>query len=258
MGADHPGFLQWRPVTIVVVHGLLVTDKTMHAARFVALLLALLATACTGIDRVPAPAEPAQPRAPEIASAPPSPAVATAQPTGASPTAAPSAALEAPTAVPAAPSTDQGASRSEAPASKAPVKSASPVTPSAKTSPTGEVSKGGQAESQTPIARKPESPPLDLASLETRLKESKAIGVMTKISLKNQVDELLDEFRAFYQGRLKTTLAELRKSFDLLVLKVLSLLQDGDPSLASAIVASREAIWGILSDPVKFANFTNS
>jgi len=39
---------------------------------------------------------------------------------------------------------------------------------------------------------------------------------------------------------------------------VLSLLQDGDPSLAAAIVASREAIWGILSDPVKFANFASN
>ena len=108
------------------------------------------------------------------------------------------------------------------------------------------------------MAKQKAEPPLDLASLETRLKDTKAIGVLTKIALKNQVDDLLDQFRAFYQGRLKTTLAELRKSFDLLVLKVLSLLQDGDPSLASAIVASREAIWGILSDPVKFANFTNS
>jgi hypothetical protein len=34
---------------------------------------------------------------------------------------------------------------------------------------------------------------------------------------------------------------------------VLSLLQDGDRRLATAIAASREAIWGILSDPVKFS-----
>jgi hypothetical protein len=33
---------------------------------------------------------------------------------------------------------------------------------------------------------------------------------------------------------------------------VLSLLQDGDPELARAVVASREAIWGILADPAKF------
>src|SRR6185295_12287450 len=94
---------------------------------------------------------------------------------------------------------------------------------------------------------------LDLTSLETRLKDTSAIGVFTKLALKNQVDDLLDQFRAYYKGQLKTTLAELRKSFDLLFLKVLSLLQDGDPPLAKAVLASREAIWGILSDPVKFA-----
>jgi hypothetical protein len=89
--------------------------------------------------------------------------------------------------------------------------------------------------------------------LETRLKETTAIGVLTKIALKNQIDDLLDQFRAFYQGKLKTTLAELRRPYELLLLKVLSLLQDTDPMLASALVASREAIWGILSDPAKFA-----
>jgi hypothetical protein len=89
--------------------------------------------------------------------------------------------------------------------------------------------------------------------LETRLKQTKAIGVLTKIAISNQVDDLLDQFRAFYAGKLKTTLAELRRPYDLLVLKVLALLQDGDPALASALVASREAIWGILSDRTKFA-----
>ena len=94
---------------------------------------------------------------------------------------------------------------------------------------------------------------LDLASLEQRLKDTDAIGVLTKIALKNQVDDLLAQFRAYYQGKLKTTLAQLRRPYDLLVMKVLTLLQDTDPALASAIVASREAMWGILSDRVKFA-----
>jgi hypothetical protein len=107
------------------------------------------------------------------------------------------------------------------------------------------------AAAPTPARATP--PPLDLKSLETRLKETSAIGVMTKITLKNQVDDLLDQFRAFYDGKLKTSLAELRRPYDLLILKVLALLQDGDPALASALVASREAIWGILSDRAKFA-----
>jgi hypothetical protein len=37
------------------------------------------------------------------------------------------------------------------------------------------------------------------------------------------------------------------------MLKVLELLRNGDPPLASAIASSREAIWGILVDPEKFS-----
>jgi hypothetical protein len=107
--------------------------------------------------------------------------------------------------------------------------------------------------SVAPPAAKPSAPPLNLATLEERLKSTNAIGVITEITLKNQVDDLLDDFRAYYKGRLKTTLADLHRSFGQLVLKVLSLLQDSDPSLAAAIAASRDAIWGIPSYPAKFA-----
>ena len=105
----------------------------------------------------------------------------------------------------------------------------------------------------TPVAKPAVPPPLDLKSLETRLKETKAIGVFTKLALKNQIDDLLERFRAFFQGRIKTSLVELRRSFDLLVMKTLALLQDADPSLAGALASSRESIWGILSDPAKLA-----
>ena len=44
-------------------------------------------------------------------------------------------------------------------------------------------------------------------------------------------------------------LMDLRRSYDLLMMKVLSLLQDEDCELASAIVSSREAIWALLADP---------
>ena len=110
-----------------------------------------------------------------------------------------------------------------------------------------------KVKSKAPVSEKPPAPPpLDLTSLEKRLRETDAIGVFTKLTLKNQVDDLLDRFQAHYEGRAKSTLPELRQPFDLLILKVLSLLQDRDSSLAGAILASREAMWGILADPVKF------
>jgi hypothetical protein len=42
----------------------------------------------------------------------------------------------------------------------------------------------------------------------------------------------------------------------MLVVKVLSVVQDGDPSLARTISGSREAIWDILADPEKFNSLT--
>jgi len=95
---------------------------------------------------------------------------------------------------------------------------------------------------------------LDLGSLEKRLRDTKAIGVFTKLSLKNQVDDLLDQCREFHQSRDQARLAKLRQAYDLLLLKVLSLLQDGDPTLARDVSSSREALWSILVDPDKFKN----
>jgi hypothetical protein len=77
--------------------------------------------------------------------------------------------------------------------------------------------------------------------------------MFTKIALKNQVDDLLDQFREHHAGRVKTTLASLRPPYDRLLLKVLALLQDDDPDLARAVVASREPMWDFLADPARFA-----
>jgi len=97
---------------------------------------------------------------------------------------------------------------------------------------------------------------LDLDSLEQRLRETKAIGVFTKLSLKNQVDDLLSDFRTYYGGKSKLVLSDLRQRYDLLLMKILSLLQDSDTTLAADIRSSREAIWDILRDPKKFAEIS--
>jgi hypothetical protein len=101
------------------------------------------------------------------------------------------------------------------------------------------------------------APALDLNSLETRLRETSALGVFTKLALKNQVNDLLDKFRAYYQGRASTTLAQLRQPYDMLIMKVLALIQNDDPPLAKDILNSREAIWSVLADPKKFSNLSS-
>jgi hypothetical protein len=105
-----------------------------------------------------------------------------------------------------------------------------------------------------PVAKAPASAPtLDLNALEEQRRATKAIGAFTKISLKNRVDDLLDRFGEYYEGKAKFTMTDLRRSYDLLMMKVLTLLHDEDQKLASAIVSSRQAIWDLLADPKTFA-----
>lgn len=115
----------------------------------------------------------------------------------------------------------------------------------------------GAGSSHEPVASSPPKqsarPPLDLEALEKRLKDTEAIGLFTKLALKNQVDDLLDRFRSFYVGQLDVPLGELRQSYELLLLKTITVVQDGDPALANAIASSREPLWEMLADRDQFA-----
>lgn len=127
-----------------------------------------------------------------------------------------------------------------------------PTAPGPTLGPAPSTAKGSPPAAAAPAAAAAQ-PTLDLTSLEQRLRDTRAIGVFTKLSLKNQVDDLLQQFKAFHAGQSKASLAQLREEFELLLLKVVSLLQDGDAPLAAAVSSSREAIWGVLADPRKFA-----
>ncbi len=146
------------------------------------------------------------------------------------------------------PGTRQPAAKPAAPAPPQRAPAAAPA-PSARIPAPPAASKAAALPAKTPAA----APALDLNTLEAQLKETKAIGFFTKITLKNQIDDLLDRFREYYQGEAKLTMTDLRRSYELLMMKVLSLLQDEDQKLASAIVSSREAIWDLLADREKFA-----
>jgi hypothetical protein len=76
---------------------------------------------------------------------------------------------------------------------------------------------------------------------------------MTKLSIKNQVDELVGQFRIYHGGQRPPTLPELRRPFEMLLMKLLALLQDKDPGLARALHDSRDALWGVLSDRDRFS-----
>ena len=148
-------------------------------------------------------------------------------------------------ASPAAAAPGAGVAAADKPAAKAPAKVAAAAPRAPQPQP--------QQPQKPPAATPAAPPPLALAALEQRLRDTDAIGVFTKITLKNQVDDLLHRFKAHYEGGGNATLAQLRQIYDQLLQKAHGLLKDGDPALAGAIMNSREAMWSVLTDPVRFA-----
>jgi hypothetical protein len=214
----------------------------MRSRTVLQFVAALCITGCASM--VPPPPAP-KPEAP--VAVPATPPVPATQPVPATPPAPvqPSSQVQ-PAAPPSPPVKSSAAPPAATPKPKppTPVATQAPITPP-KPAPT--------AATTTTAAPPPAAPTLDLTSLEQRLRDTKAIGVFTKLSLKNQVDDLLGDFRALYKRAKPPPGPEFRQRYDLLLLKVLSLLQDGDPPLAAAISSSKEAIWNILADPDKLA-----
>jgi hypothetical protein len=187
--------------------------------------------------------EPAVPATPEPAAAPTSGAPVAAAATGVERPPAP------PQRAPVLPES-QGKPAPPRPTTKLPAAPPRSAAPATRPTPAEAPPKSAVPATKTPVP----AAPLDVSSLKQELKDTKAIGVFSKLTLKNQMDDLLSALRKFHQGKSKDTLADLRRSYELLVMKVLSLVQDDDKKLASDIVSSREAIWGILADPKKFAS----
>jgi hypothetical protein len=221
---------------------------------------ALVTGGCASLHRAaPASAAAAVPATSDVATVaamavpPPGPSeaahAAPASPAAAAPAAAAPAAAVAPVAAPVpAQVAKAGSGVAAAPPRPAAPASAARPTPAAPAPRAAEPVPAAAA-----AAPKPAAQTLDLAALEQRLRETRCIGLFTKLSLKNQVDDLLAQFRAYYRAQGKPPPTPLRQHYDGLLLKVITLLQDGDPPLASAIMSSREAIWGILADPDKLS-----
>jgi uncharacterized radical SAM superfamily Fe-S cluster-containing enzyme len=93
---------------------------------------------------------------------------------------------------------------------------------------------------------------LNLSTLEERLKETKAIPVLKKLSLKGEIDGLLEKFREAHPAG-REEVAKLKAPYNALIDKIYAMLKK-DPALGQDILASREAIWGLLSDRTQFAS----
>jgi len=104
-------------------------------------------------------------------------------------------------------------------------------------------------------AAPPAAPQLSLEELGDRIKATPAIGVFTKLALKNDIDDLVDALRT-YPARKRGDVDALHERYEALVLKLMTLLEDAEPELALALGRSRDRIWSKLVDPVEFAKLT--
>jgi hypothetical protein len=245
------------PYLPMQAHARTATSLGRAGLRLIGMPLLMLAVACVH-DRSSRPVA-AEPAAIPRASAPVATTSPTAQPEAGVATPTPQTAqsqTNAPTGVPPTPAPKPaGQSGSATARTRLPNPAANPAaTPRAPTTAAVPPSPSPVVAASPPTFRPPvATTSLDLKQLEQRLRDTHAVGVFTKLSLKNQVDDLLAQFKAFHQGQSRNNLEQLRRQYELLLMRVVSLLQDGDPALASAILSSREAIWGILTDPKRFA-----
>ena len=171
--------------------------QSVRAVRILAFALPLLAVSCAGVEPS-APAVSPQVAVPQAATGAVVPGETTAAPPNLPPPTMPPAV--AAVVAPAPP-----AAQPTVPANVQPAKVVEPTAKAVAKAPGSPVpgAEPPKKEGVAPEVAQQKTPPLDLASLEQRLKDTKAIGVLTKISLKNQVDDLLSQFRAFYQGKLE-------------------------------------------------------
>lgn len=94
----------------------------------------------------------------------------------------------------------------------------------------------------------------DLNALVSRISQSKALGLFTKLSLKHDIDGLLENVRKYHDGSGDGSLEKLRERYDVLVHKLMILLQEKDGELVKSIDDGRDKLWAILSDHEKFAS----
>lgn len=92
-----------------------------------------------------------------------------------------------------------------------------------------------------------------LGEVEQRLRDTSAIGALTKLSLKSELESLLEAFSRLHLGGGEDELPHLMRRFDLLLAKTLDLLRSQDPALFQLLADIRPDVLAALSHPNKYA-----
>ena len=89
---------------------------------------------------------------------------------------------------------------------------------------------------------------VDFETLEKKIRKTNAIGVMAKLKLSSDIKKLLADIKAFHAGNTTLTLEQQREQYDLLYMKVVSLVQEKDPELYNQLCSAWDPVWVALQD----------
>lgn len=90
---------------------------------------------------------------------------------------------------------------------------------------------------------------IDLEILAGSLRETKALGALTKLRLKSDINKFLRRIDAWHAGNRKYSLDQLQEQYDLLLMKMATVLQDRDLELHQHLCNAWTVIWTDLQDP---------
>jgi len=100
-----------------------------------------------------------------------------------------------------------------------------------------------QAKSEKIEVKSEQVAAIDMEVLTARLKKTKAIGLFTKLAIRNDVSDLMGEVKHYRKkAMLADKIKEIRESFEGLLMKIVALLDD-DPELSRDLYVGRESIW---------------
>ncbi len=97
----------------------------------------------------------------------------------------------------------------------------------------------------------------DFHALETKIRNSEAIDLFSKISLKIEITSLVNEAVRLHEGKSAAGLYQRKVRFEELIDRAVIMLRKGDVSLAEEVEGSREALWRFLNSPEKLLAFAD-
>lgn len=93
----------------------------------------------------------------------------------------------------------------------------------------------------------------DLDGLIDRVSSTRAIGFLTKLSLKRDIDRFESDLKKYHAQTGKLTLAQLEERYNLMVNNLMVLVQDKDAALARDIADARGYLWAKLADAAEYS-----